>query len=365
MEQKKVLIVEDTISILNELREILTFEGFEVSRALNGQEGIEQAKKILPDLILSDIMMPVKNGYEFFDELQHDPATSHIPFIFLSAKASKESQRYGMILGADDYITKPFDIDLLIQSVNSRIAKAEKLKGKFNATVNNLQQSITRAIPHELLTPLNGILGFSSILMEVGNEIPKEEFLEFTTCIHESAERLHKTIKKFIYYTEIELLISKEVKAKALLEEKTKMAGFVLDGLCDTLGAQLNRSDDFELNVTDFDLKIMHSHYEIILSELLDNALKFSKKGDKIKVDVTVASKEVIITIKDNGIGMTSEDINEITALLQFNRNSFEQQGLGLGLMIAKKLIEFYGGTLNIKSEKGKGTEVEIKLNLV
>lgn len=131
----KILVIEDTHDLREVIVDILTFEGMQVIEAENGQVGIDKAKEHLPDLILCDIMMPVKDGYQVFNELSHNIDFKHIPFIFLSAKTTAENVREGMILGADDYITKPFQSDLLISSIKSRLKKEadrkESLKQSF------------------------------------------------------------------------------------------------------------------------------------------------------------------------------------------------------------------------------------------
>lgn len=131
----KILVIEDTHGLREVIVDILTFEGMQVIEAENGQVGIDKAKEHLPDLILCDIMMPVKDGYQVFHELSHNNDFKHTPFIFLSAKTTAENVREGMILGADDYITKPFQSDLLISSIKSRLKKEadrkESLKQSF------------------------------------------------------------------------------------------------------------------------------------------------------------------------------------------------------------------------------------------
>ena len=116
MNEPKILAIEDNKDIREALRDLLTFEGMQVIVAENGQEGIDKAKEHLPDLILCDIMMPIKNGLQVFDELRHNIELKDTPFIFLTAKADNDLQL--LKLGADDtVITKPFEIDVLLSSI--------------------------------------------------------------------------------------------------------------------------------------------------------------------------------------------------------------------------------------------------------
>tara|TARA_B100000809_G_C14857191_1_gene430534 strand:- start:24 stop:398 length:375 start_codon:yes stop_codon:yes gene_type:complete len=123
MKEPKILVIEDTQIIRENLSLILSFEGMQVIAAADGQEGIDKAKEHLPDLILCDIMMPKKNGFEVFDEIKTDNAFKNTPFLFLTAKATFDDIEEGMKVGAEDYITKPFNIDLLIKTIKNRLDK--------------------------------------------------------------------------------------------------------------------------------------------------------------------------------------------------------------------------------------------------
>ena len=127
MNEPKILAIEDNKDIREALRDLLTFEGMQVIVAENGQEGIDKAKEHLPDLILCDLMMPIKNGLQVFDELRHNIELKDTPFIFLTAKNDNDLQL--LKLGADDtVITKPFEIDVLLSSIKITLKKVEERK---------------------------------------------------------------------------------------------------------------------------------------------------------------------------------------------------------------------------------------------
>ena len=125
---KKILVIEDNQDVRENLAEILTLSGYEAITAENGKIGVDKAQKDLPDLILCDIMMPELDGYGVLHILSHQQKTADIPFIFLTAKAEKEDFRRGMSLGADDYIIKPFDDVSLLQTIEARLQKSERLR---------------------------------------------------------------------------------------------------------------------------------------------------------------------------------------------------------------------------------------------
>lgn len=125
---KKILVIEDNPDVRENLAEILTLSGYEATTAENGKIGAEKALAETPDLVLCDIMMPELDGYGVLHILSRQARTADIPFIFLTAKAEKEDFRRGMSLGADDYITKPFDDVALLQTVEARLRKSERLR---------------------------------------------------------------------------------------------------------------------------------------------------------------------------------------------------------------------------------------------
>ena len=134
---KKVLLIEDDLSLRENTAELLELSGYEVVTAPNGCIGVDLARQEAPDVIVCDIMMPEMDGYGVLKELSSDPQTQQIPFIFLSAKTERSEVRKGMDMGADDYLTKPFEEDELISAIESRLAKAQILANNEVATSLN------------------------------------------------------------------------------------------------------------------------------------------------------------------------------------------------------------------------------------
>jgi len=128
---KKILLVEDDTSLRENIAELLELSGFSVFSASNGRIAVDMAKKNLPDLVLCDIMMPEMDGYGVLEQLSSDQNTRHIPFIFVSAKTEKQDVRRGMNLGADDYLTKPFEEEELLTAIRCRLEKAEQMNAMF------------------------------------------------------------------------------------------------------------------------------------------------------------------------------------------------------------------------------------------
>jgi CheY-like chemotaxis protein len=197
---KKILVVEDEKELSDNIRILLEAEGYSVILAENGLEALKAIDKENPDLIISDIMMPFMNGYELFETVKEDLKTKIVPFIFLTAKSDIPSLRYGMNLGADDYLIKPFTPEDLLQSIKTRFNKSQALSRQLD----EIRENISHYIPHELRTPLVSILGFSEIIISDIDALEKNEILSMVRSISLGAERLHNRIEKFIELISLE-----------------------------------------------------------------------------------------------------------------------------------------------------------------
>jgi CheY-like chemotaxis protein len=142
---KKILLIEDNKDVRENTADILSLEKFEVITAENGMVGVEKALTSLPDMIICDIMMPELDGYGVFEQLSANPKTARIPFIFLTAKAEKTDVRKGMNLGADDYLTKPFEENELLEAIASRLKKHDFLQKEFSKNIQGINDFLLDA----------------------------------------------------------------------------------------------------------------------------------------------------------------------------------------------------------------------------
>jgi CRP-like cAMP-binding protein len=142
---KRILLIEDDLVMRESTAELLALAGFTIHTAKNGKEGVSQAKELCPDIIICDIMMPELDGYGVLHMLSRDLLTSAIPFIFLTANTERGDVRKGMELGADDYLTKPFDETELLNAIEMRLNKVELFKNKFSRSLEGLDQFLDNA----------------------------------------------------------------------------------------------------------------------------------------------------------------------------------------------------------------------------
>lgn len=150
----KILIIEDNLEVRENIEEILSISNYNVITAENGLVGVRKAEAELPDLIICDVMMPELDGFGVLRILSKKPETASIPFIFLTAKTEKEDIRKGMNLGADDYITKPFDDVELLDAIEIRLKKSERLRQQFDNSIKGISQFISEARSQEKLKQL-------------------------------------------------------------------------------------------------------------------------------------------------------------------------------------------------------------------
>lgn len=361
-QMKKVLVIDDQSEVLMIIGETLKYHGFVTLLAGDGESGIEMARRERPDLIICDVNMPNLDGYETLTRLRQDEATATTPFIFLSGAVERPSVRLGMELGADDYLTKPFLPSELMAAVNTRLGKQEVIARQTEKKLDELRGNITLALPHELRTPLNGIMGLSSMLMEDYATMPPAEILESAGFIHESALRLHHLIENFLIYAQIEMMTGDDLRRQAAAERTA--VGAIINQAAQDMAAKAKRAGDLERSVQPATVAVIGDHLRKITGELVDNAFKFSAPGTTVRVAGVVTGKNYELTVADSGRGMTDEQIAKIAPHVQFERNIYEQQGAGLGLIIAKRLTELQGGKLAIESVSGQKTTVRVSFPL-
>ena len=356
----KILVVEDSKEVLNNISQLLSISGYEVDTAINGKAGLEKVTKNIPDLIISDIMMPEMDGNLFFNELKKNPITSLIPFIFLTAKASPDAIREGMKEGADDYLVKPFRAADLLDAVKTRLNK----KNKWDAKLTEVTSNISAYVPHELRTPLGAIMGFTDVLISDFDAMEKDEMLEMLQMIKTSSNRLYKTVEKFLLLTNVVLSsngngISTPITNAEIIDIKTLVSKTARNKM-----KSEDRIYDLKINLTNASIRIESDYLKFIIEELIENSMKFSVKGNPIEISNEIHDEKVNIKITDYGRGMTNEEINTIGPFIQHNRKIYEQQGNGLGLVVVKKLVSIYGGEINFESVKDNHTTITLTFNV-
>jgi CheY-like chemotaxis protein len=344
---------------------MLQAEGYIVISASNGRNGLEIAQQHIPNLIICDIMMPEIDGYGVITALRNNPATTAIPFIFLSAKSDKTDFRQGMELGSDDYLTKPFTRDELLGAINAQFRKQAIINNYYRQELDNLRGNISKSLPHQLLFPAIEVMGLADILVKNYHAMEAHEVPDIGKRIRKAGRDMHEMVKKFLLYAELESTESNTEWANEIRSSKTTFVDIEVSSCAKKIAENYNRVSDLEVDVKDASIKISDSYFNVIVKEIIDNGFKFSSEGTSVYVWGICDDKEFCLSVTDRGQGMEPEQLANFGAYMKFEKKLYIQQGTGLGLAIAKRLVELHGGRLEIESVPYEQTVVKVFLPLI
>jgi two-component system sensor histidine kinase/response regulator len=357
----RILVVDDDEAVHKYLVDTLTFAGYETLSAPDGLVGMQLAEAHLPDLIISDINMPNMDGYDLLEALHNHPHAKTIPIILLTAEDTQQAVRQGMTRGADDYIPKPALPSDILASVKTQLQKRAVLAEKHDADLQTLRRNIIYALPHEFRTPLSIILGYAQLLEMDAEAANPDEILELSRGISTAGERLERLIENYLVYAQLEVIASDEVELKAARNHVVKDAASII-AVASTNTAKVHyRLDDLQMELAPASLRISEDDLIKIVSELVDNAFKFSHKGSPVQVRTLQEDHTFTLLIEDQGRGMAVEETKQMGAYMQFGREFFEQQGVGLGFVISERLVKLHQGHLNLESRLQEGTRITIQ----
>ena len=356
-----ILVVDDDKAIRDFLSDTLEYAGYGVITASDGLSAVGLAEEHLPDLIISDVNMPYLDGFQMLERMREASQTNTVPVIFLTAQNNTSAMRQGMLGGAEDYLAKPFSPNDLLSSVKVQLKKRAVLEEKQQTTLRMLRKNITYALPHELRTPLSLISGYAHLLeMDQGKRSP-EDVMESARIIASASARLERLIENYLIYAQVELICSDPSELEAARNHVVKNCASVIAASASHQAKKWKRADDLQLDLCNLALRISETDLSKIMLELVDNAFKFSTPGTPVFVQSMVEEDWLYIVIRDEGHGMTAEQIGLLGAYMQFGRELYEQQGLGLGFTVAKRLIELHEGEVKVNSKPGEGTTVTIR----
>jgi len=358
----KILVIEDDPIYREMVVEALSEEGHELLTAENGEDGIGRARAYVPDLVISDVVMEKADGYQILATLRNEPSTAGIPFIMMTGWSSKGGQRQGMALGADDYLSKPFNATELIDAVTAQLKKKERTQSQIAKQTTVSETSVSALLPAEVGNPLQTIIGMGQILSRPQGGLSPSEIITAGQQITASAFRIQKAVDNFVLYNQLLGLESDQNALAELRTAHTSNIKEILDTRALNLARSRGREADLTLKTTDGSIDINQVYLERIMDELLDNALKFSAPGDAIELICAFSPDRVGLAVTDHGRGMTNEQIQNVNAFVQFGKMTENKAGLGLGLAIARKISLLHGGALSIKSKLGERTRVTVEL---
>ncbi len=342
-----ILAIEDDPGIRETLGDLLSLHGHDVLLATDGPSGVALAER-RPDLVLCDIGLPGMDGYDVIATLQRSSTTRDIPFIFLTAHAQREDQRKGMSLGADDYITKPFTAQELLAAIDARVRRQRPLRERIEQLAGERRRQATANWAHELLTPLNGILGGLELIELEADTIRPAELREFLGIIRGAAEEELRLARKIMRHHELESQIA--IPAESRRKDRCVASDAIRAGVA---RAARSRANDLRLDLVPGEVALASDYLADAICELVENALRHTRAGDPVSVSAHITPQgDHLIEVSDSGPGLTADQINRIGPYVQFEL-ARDRRGLGLGLAITRATATLAGGELILKSAEG------------
>ena len=360
-----ILVVEDHESLLAGIQDVLEAEGYTVLTATDGMKALQAMEEMRPDLIVADIMMPRMDGYALYEAVRARPEWVPIPFIFLTAKAEKEDVLKGKDMGAEDYITKPFEHHELLVVVRARLGRARAIREVTEAEFDQLKQQIVTALSHEMRTPLTYVRGYTELALDDVSSLPSDALQEFLSGIKRGADRLTLLVEDFL------LLIRLDT---GQAEEEFRILACMHHNLDAILKRTVRQHEEQATahgvtleTIVEPDLppvRLCEPLFVDALGRLIENGIKFSRgEGKRVTVSARAVDDSVEVAVADEGVGVPPEEIPHLfERFRQIGRDKMEQQGVGLGLAIAWELIRLHGGEITVESELEVGSTLTIRL---
>lgn len=355
----KILIVDDVMSNVLLLKVLLTNEKFAIATASNGRQALEQVEKENPDLVLLDVMMPDMSGFEVAQHLKSNPNTADIPIIFLTALNSTADIVKGFQVGANDFISKPFNKEELIIRVTHQISLVAAKRLILSKT-EELQRTIAErdklysVIAHDLRSPMGSIkMVLNMLILNLPSEKIGAEMYELLTMANQTTEDVFSLLDNLLKWTKSQIGKLNVVYQDVDLVEVT-------DGVIEifSMVASLKKIRIREMKPEKMMVNADIDMLKTVVRNLLSNAIKFSKENSEVLVKMEEVDGMAVVSVQDYGCGISEEGQKKLlhtdTHFSTFGTNN--EEGSGLGLLLCKDFVVKNGGKLWFTSKEGEGS---------
>lgn len=355
----KILIVDDVMSNVLLLKVLLTNEKFAIATASNGRQALEQVEKENPDLVLLDVMMPDMSGFEVAQHLKSNPNTADIPIIFLTALNSTADIVKGFQVGANDFISKPFNKEELIIRVTHQISLVAAKRLILSKT-EELQRTIAgrdklySVIAHDLRSPMGSIkMVLNMLILNLPSERIGAEMYELLTMANQTTEDVFSLLDNLLKWTKSQIGKLNVVYQDVDLVEVT-------DGVIEifSMVASLKKIRIHEMKPEKMMVNADIDMLKTVVRNLLSNAIKFSKENSEVLVKMEEVDGMAVVSVQDYGCGISEEGQKKLlhtdTHFSTFGTNN--EEGSGLGLLLCKDFVVKNGGKLWFTSKEGEGS---------
>jgi signal transduction histidine kinase len=360
LERATVLVVDDNPDLRGYVANLLA-PSYRVLSAADGLAALEAIQADLPDVVLSDVMMPRLDGFGLLRELRADPRTSAIPVILLSARAGEESAIQGLDAGSDDYLVKPFSARELIARVRAHVALArarrewtaelERANWRLEAANKELE-AFSYSVSHDLRAPLRHVIGFAQMLDARARDTLDERSQGHLRTIVMSADRMDRLIDDLLAFSRL----GRSELAKRPVD---------LNALVRNVRAQVMEHESAPDRVVHWEIGDLAevtadpALLRQVFVNLLSNALKYSAPRQRTEIMVGVKAADdgsIIVFVRDNGVGFDMAYSDRLFGVFQRLHSADQFPGTGIGLANVKRIIERHGGRIWAESALDRGT---------
>jgi two-component system sensor histidine kinase/response regulator len=375
----KILVVDDNSDNIQVIGNMLREAGYLIGFASDGKQALNLLKKTNNyDLVLLDIDMPVMNGYDACRAIRIDEKLKDLPVIFLTAYADVENKIIGFEAGAQDYITKPYNVHELLSRVRTHVelkrnreklsevnkwleeqvqektAELEKAFSELNR-LDKLKTNFLYQISEEIKTPLNGIIGTINLVKSADKSSAVKDMIDILEI---SLSRLESYVSKAVFSTQ---LGSKDYSLKISeinINELIKYSIVELNNDIQTKNLEIALSTSKEQYTIKADKDLVYK----AINYLLDNAIKFSLKDRKIEVLTSTDKEQLILSITDHGPGFSDDELKSLSP--DGSNSELSETNTGISLHIVKQIMELHKGKFNIANISDGGACIQLIFNL-
>lgn len=362
----KILIVDDVVSNVLLLKILLTNEKFQVCTANCGNMCIEQAKNEKPDLILLDVMMPDISGFDTAVILKKDPATADIPIIFLTALNNPSDLVHGFQVGANDFLTKPFNKEELVVRVMHQITlvAAKRLIQQQNeelrATIGN-RDKMYSVIAHDLRSPMASIrMVLNLVVSAVSPDTVGPELFELLDKANKESEEVHDLLDNLLKWTKSQTGRLSVVMQDLDLNDIIPGVVDIFEMIAQTKHIKLV----YQPSADPVTVRADNDMLKTIVRNFMSNAIKFSPEGSTIDIIMRKEGEFAKVSVHDHGVGIASERIATIFHKGETTYGTGGEEGSGLGLQLCADFSRKMGGDVMVESTVGEGSTFSVLVPL-
>lgn len=346
-QRSSVLVVDDNADLRSYITGLLS-PYYDVAIAEDGQAALEAIRTRVPDIVLSDVMMPRLDGVGLVRALRADPRTACVPAILLSARAGEEAAIEGLDVGADDYLVKPFSARELLARVGTHVNMA-RLRRTLLADLEQANRELdafSYSVSHDLRAPLRAIGGFSRAVAEECQPALNERCGDYLRRINRGVERMSTLIDAMLDLSRVSRapLDAREVDVSALARE-------VVADFQEATPDRAVRVDVAPGLVASGDQRLLH----MVLTNLIGNAWKFTARRETAHIEVGWSADAKAFFVRDNGAGFDLKHAGRLFAPFQRFHSAKDYEGTGIGLATVQRAIVRHGGRVWADAEPDRG----------